>query len=277
MGNLEKILVGIIIVTIVAILGLAIWGLGGHEDGKHPSTASPSAAAPTPTTISPEKEPIPDAVGRSQSPAVTEIPSSPSASSSEVSKIANGFGDLVNASGTAAPSSGAPSFTSSSTPAADPPASSPATAKHVDPYPTFAERAPKYDVKKGDTYEKIARTVLGDSKRWKEIQSLNADVPPSKLHPGMQLVVPDATASSRTAAAPKTTPKESAIAKESASSTAKTSGSTHTVKKGETLYGIAREYLHDGNKWKLIAQANPDKIRGSSDIVVGSTLRIPSN
>ncbi|MBI1848830.1 MAG: LysM peptidoglycan-binding domain-containing protein [Planctomycetes bacterium] len=272
MGNLEKILVGIIIVTIVAILGLAIWGLGGHDTTKHPGTISP------PAVTTPEKEPIPETVSPSTTPAVTEIPSSP-APSTEVSKIANGFGDLVKQTSGTAP--GTSSTSGGTTTATDNPSASATPAvKRIDPYPTLAEQAHKYGVKKGDTYQKIARSVLGDAGRWHEIYDLNRDIPPSKLHPGMTLVVPAkadlaAGTSPPTKSAPPTpreTPKETVA---SSANAASASDGTHTVKKGETLYGIAREYLHDGSKWKLIAAANPDKIRGSSEIVAGTTLRIP--
>lgn len=48
---------------------------------------------------------------------------------------------------------------------------------------------------------------------------------------------------------------------------------THRVKKGDTLWSIAKKYLGDGNKYKLIMQAN-----GMTDTVikVDSVLKIPS-
>lgn len=49
---------------------------------------------------------------------------------------------------------------------------------------------------------------------------------------------------------------------------------THTVKAGDTLQSIAREYYGDPNQWKKIYSANPDKIeRGLPK--TGATLVIP--
>lgn len=48
---------------------------------------------------------------------------------------------------------------------------------------------------------------------------------------------------------------------------------THRVKKGETLWGIAKKYYGDGNKYKLIMEANSltDTLIKTNDV-----LRIPT-
>ena len=265
MGNLEKILVGIIIVTIVAILGLAIWGLGGHDNSKHPTGSAPA-------TLVPEKDPIPEA--ESVAPAITEIPSEPSVTAANdvakmaanIERLASDGSHSVSTPATSSPSPSAPSS------AAEIPA--PEKRPKLDPYPTLAERVRKYVVKKGDTYEKIARSELGDGKKWTLVQEMNKDVPPSKLYPGSTIVLPseDDVASFK----PRTATPTKELTR-SEPPTAAENGSIHTVKKGETLYSIAREYLHDGAKWRLIADANPGKVRGASEIAAGSRLRIPRN
>jgi len=50
-------------------------------------------------------------------------------------------------------------------------------------------------------------------------------------------------------------------------------GGTYTVKKGDTLYGIARVKYGDGKQWKKIAAANPGV--SASNLKVGQTLIIP--
>lgn len=50
-------------------------------------------------------------------------------------------------------------------------------------------------------------------------------------------------------------------------------GGTYTVKKGDTLYGIARQKYGDGKQWKKIAAANPGVT--ASNLKVGQTLVIP--
>ena len=49
-----------------------------------------------------------------------------------------------------------------------------------------------YEVQKGDTLSKIAKTVYGDAGRWKEIWEANkAQIPnPDLIHPGQQLSMP---------------------------------------------------------------------------------------
>ena len=50
-------------------------------------------------------------------------------------------------------------------------------------------------------------------------------------------------------------------------------GGSYTVKKGDTLYGIARQKYGDGKQWKKIAAANPGVT--ASSLKVGQTLVIP--
>ena len=50
-----------------------------------------------------------------------------------------------------------------------------------------------YTVVAGDSMSKIAKKLLGDSNRWKEIHQLNADTVknPNLIHPGQVLKIPD--------------------------------------------------------------------------------------
>ncbi len=270
MGNLEKILVGIIIVTIVAILGLAIWGLGSHDTSRLP-------AEDAAVTSSPETDPIPSP-GTSP-PMVAEIPSNaPPAAGNEITSLANDIGKLV--------SGATPEMTASSTaPLSGPPlpeSAAGASQPKFDPYPTLAERSRKYVVKKGDSYEKIARSELGDSKKWRLIQEMNKDVPPSKLYPGSLILLPSEEEAAMLKAlpfAPASASSSPSTAKAPAEKLVASVGDPeyYTVKKGDTLYSLAKEYLRDGNKWRLIADANPGKIRGASQITAGTRLRIPRN
>jgi len=50
---------------------------------------------------------------------------------------------------------------------------------------------------------------------------------------------------------------------------------TYTMKRGDTLYSLARRFYSDGKLWTRIADANPDKIRDVTDIPVGTVLTIP--
>jgi 5'-nucleotidase / UDP-sugar diphosphatase len=54
---------------------------------------------------------------------------------------------------------------------------------------------------------------------------------------------------------------------------ANSSNSQHVVKKGETLYGIARQSYGDGKQWTRIADANPGI--NPKMLKVGQVLTVP--
>ncbi len=49
----------------------------------------------------------------------------------------------------------------------------------------------------------------------------------------------------------------------------------HTVREGDTLSRIAREYLGDGNRWPEILEANRDTLKDERSLRFGTKLRIP--
>lgn len=51
---------------------------------------------------------------------------------------------------------------------------------------------------------------------------------------------------------------------------------SHTVRPGDTLWGLAREYLGDPRQWRSIYEANQDRITNPDLIVPGQQLVIPS-
>ena len=50
---------------------------------------------------------------------------------------------------------------------------------------------------------------------------------------------------------------------------------THVLRQGETLMQLARRYYQDASKWRLIHQANRDKIQNPNVVFVGQELLIP--
>jgi 5'-nucleotidase/UDP-sugar diphosphatase len=56
-----------------------------------------------------------------------------------------------------------------------------------------------------------------------------------------------------------------------ASSSAK--GTKYTIKKGDSLWSIAKSHYGDGNKWKQIASANPKL--NPNKVVAGTTITLP--
>ena len=51
---------------------------------------------------------------------------------------------------------------------------------------------------------------------------------------------------------------------------------THTVKKGDSLWNIAKYYYGDGSKYKIIADANSDIISNPNKISIGQVIVIPN-
>lgn len=70
-------------------------------------------------------------------------------------------------------------------------------------------------------------------------------------------------------------PAEPAPAPAEATPAAPASGEqSHTVVRGDTLWDLAKQYYGDGQKWRMILDANPGiKER---DLLIGSTLKIPA-
>lgn len=123
-----------------------------------------------------------------------------------------------------------------------------------------------YTVAKGDTLIGIARELLGDAERWREIESINADVlgPGSVLQIGMTLRLPaDARILTN---GPRPTP----------STTRSNAGArTYTVVAGDTLGEISMKLLGTSRRMDEIAELNG--LSSPDQIFVGMTLKIPAN
>lgn len=50
----------------------------------------------------------------------------------------------------------------------------------------------------------------------------------------------------------------------------------YTVQKSDSLWGIATKFYQDGTKWKLIQEANPDKLSDPKKLKPGMSLKIPT-
>lgn len=54
-----------------------------------------------------------------------------------------------------------------------------------------------------------------------------------------------------------------------------TTAGTYTVKKGDTLWSIAKKYYGDGKKWRKILEANTSKVKSPQTLQIGTVLVIP--
>jgi len=68
-------------------------------------------------------------------------------------------------------------------------------------------------------------------------------------------------------------PSEPAIAPAGAAAPTQLASNSYTVKKGDTLYKIAKDRYGDGKQWQKIASANPGLT--PSTLRVGQTLVLP--
>lgn len=74
---------------------------------------------------------------------------------------------------------------------------------------------------------------------------------------------------------PPTNPTVQTSSNTSSSSGSTSTTTTYTVKKGDTLSGIAKAFYGNSSKWTLIYNANKDKIKNSNLIYPGQVLTIP--
>jgi len=120
------------------------------------------------------------------------------------------------------------------------------------------EKTKTYVVKKGDTLSDIAEKFYGKQKKWRLIAKANPKVDPNNLRVGEKLTIPAATAKTQPAAP---TPSDKRI---------------YQVKKGDTLYSIAKQVYGKGEKFRLILSANADLLKGDpKNLRPGMKLKIP--
>jgi nucleoid-associated protein YgaU len=109
-------------------------------------------------------------------------------------------------------------------------------------------------VKSGDTLSEIAARFLGSVRFVPSLLRANPGLGDRhRLQVGQRLVIPDTVGEEEA-------PRYREI----------------TVKKGDTLYGLAREHLGDGNEWPRLLVLNRDRVPTSEHLVPGTTLRVPA-
>lgn len=126
-----------------------------------------------------------------------------------------------------------------------------------------AKQTYEYVVKANQTLSDVAEEVLGDRKAWRKIYEANKDrlSDPNHVRAGMKLVYEKLNGTQATAAKPAPQRRTTSVR----ASAPRTTDRNYTVKKGETLYRIAKAQLGKGSRWKEIAELNQ---------VDGSTLRV---
>jgi nucleoid-associated protein YgaU len=103
----------------------------------------------------------------------------------------------------------------------------------------------------------IAQAYYGDGNQYQKIVDANKDqnVTPATLKVGSTIQIPAVQAQGAVLLAPVT------------------AGTTHTVRAGESLYGIAEAYYGDCRQWRMISAANGN-VR-PEPLIAGQQLRMP--
>lgn len=136
-----------------------------------------------------------------------------------------------------------------------------------------------YTWKSGDSYVSLATRLYGEPAKFTLLK--NANDGRDDVQPGEKILVPIFDVESASSAALAPSAKESAkpSAKESAAKkkapVASAAGRTHVVKKGESLWKIAKLELGDGNRWKEIYEVNRDKLKTPEALRDGMELKLP--
>lgn len=117
-----------------------------------------------------------------------------------------------------------------------------------------------YIVQEGDTLSGIATKLYGSERHWVDIAQANPLVDPVRLSIGQELRLPTREDLQQATAVPDAPENEV----------------NYTVRSGDTLSSIARNYYGDPNAWQVIFNANRDKIGSDPDsLQAGMVLRIP--
>jgi nucleoid-associated protein YgaU len=113
-----------------------------------------------------------------------------------------------------------------------------------------AEAATLYRVAPGDSLYAIAKRLLGNGNRWRELYQANSGKlqSPSLIRVGMTLAVPGAAPT----------------------------GGTYHVARGDSLYVIAAKTLKNPARWREIAQLNRARLKGGTVIYPNQVLLLPS-
>ncbi|MBL9077127.1 MAG: LysM peptidoglycan-binding domain-containing protein [Planctomycetes bacterium] len=252
MGQLEKYGLYVLCLVIFLILGVTIWGGGDAPPSRRqPTTTGLNASVPpvdraTPATGSATPN-LADLLQAAPRPAVT-TPRSGEARPASADAGATGAPGTLNVGGGNEPK--------------NPPAGPQPQATPAPETPPVAA-ATSYKVKAGDSFDSIARTVLGDAALRSEIARLNPGVRPERLQIGQALVLP-----TKGAASPSPSPVPAVAPAAPASPVV-----AYTIARGDTLEGIARRQLGDRKRVKELRELNPDV--DPAKLRVGQKIRVP--
>jgi len=141
----------------------------------------------------------------------------------------------------------------------------------------FDSKRLMYTWQSGDSYVALAKKLYGEPTKFTLIQ--NANDGREDMQPGEKILVPvydvenvvetPAPAKNEGKTKVSKSPKTAKVVPVSAA------GKTHTVKKGESLWLIAKAELGNGSRWKEIFDLNTDKLKTPESLRDGMQLALP--
>ena len=238
MGNFEKLSVLVIVVIIVMILVVALYTWTGEPEATGGGDAAVAADTPlnTPPALPPSPRPLPPPVPENPFPPAPPLPPQPA--------------DVP-----------APPPTPPTPPPSVVP---PAPADNV-------VAAHDYVVQSGDTLGGISHKRYGSQRYVAEILRANPGVVPERLRGKTVLHLPEMTGAS--GSRPDSGGREGPSSSTSGGSPKP--GSTYTVRKGDTLPGIAKSAWGTIERWPELLCTNYEAIDNPDRLSAGMRLRIP--
>lgn len=153
----------------------------------------------------------------------------------------------------------------------DSPASAPGNStQEATPTPPTPPPAPPilrlYTIEAGDSLSSVALATYGSATQWVDIAQANPLVDPNRLKVGQEIKLPDLTGKGPDQTTP-AIPKDDDLPRK---------GATYTVKAGDNLSNIAKQFYNSTAKWELVFQANRRTIGDDpGNLKVGMELLIP--
>ena len=245
MGQLEKYGLYVMCLVIFLILGVSLWDVGEPPTSVHktPSTANETARiGATPvrdTTTGVDDLSIDSLFKPTERPRADKPPAKPAGNNGTPADATLGKGGSeTNGDNVPAPSDA--------------------------PKPAADTKRPTHKVRENETFESIAKTRLGSAALRSEIERLNPNVKPTRMRVGQEIVLPSAAD-----LAPKTAPRSDARTPAPVVS----ADAVYTVKKGDTLGGIARKVLGDERRVEDLRRLNPNV--EDTKLRIGQSLKLP--
>lgn len=136
--------------------------------------------------------------------------------------------------------------------------------------PAIATNDIYYIVQRGDTLSSISLKIYGNADFWPLIYENNKNIikNPNSIYAGMVLAIktyfPVTTPSATDTPVPEAVPVIPSAP-----------SGTYTVKAGDCLFDIAKQVYGNGNLWRMIYEANQDKLKSPQTIYTGQVLVIP--